>query len=84
MILKFLFAAFMIYLTLALFKKNKAVDDNKNKEDAVDLIKDPICGTFVDKETGYKVKFYDKIYYFCSEECRDKFIKEKKSKGDSK
>lgn len=82
MILKFLFAAIMIYLALALFKKNKAVDNKAGeKGDAVDLVKDPICETFVEKDTDYKVKLYDRIYYFCSEECRQKFIEQKKSKG---
>ena len=82
MILKFLFAAIMIYLALALFKKNKAVDNKtEEKDDAVDLVKDPVCETFVEKDTDYKVKLYDRIYYFCSEECRQKFIEQKKSKG---
>ncbi len=83
MILKFLFAALMIYLALALFKKNKVLDNKvEEKDGAVDLVKDPICETFVEKDTAYKVKLYDRIYYFCSEECRQKFIEQKKSKGD--
>ncbi len=85
MILKFLFAAFMIYLTLALFKKNKSVSNgNEKKDEAVDLVKDPVCDTYVEKDTDYKVKLYDRIYYFCSEECRQKFIEQKKNKGEEK
>jgi YHS domain-containing protein len=51
---------------------------NEPKAVTTDMEKDPICSTYVQQETPYKLKYYDKIYYFCSQECLDKF---KDSKG---
>jgi YHS domain-containing protein len=81
MILKLLLAAGLIFITIKLFRKpveNKN-DESASSSEAVDLVKDPICGTFVEETTDYKVKYYDKLYYFCSQECRDKFIESKKN-----
>lgn len=42
---------------------------------ASDLIKDPICGIYVDKESALKIKDSSGTYYFCSYDCRDKYLK---------
>ncbi|MFH1061869.1 MAG: heavy metal translocating P-type ATPase [Candidatus Omnitrophota bacterium] len=36
--------------------------------------KDPICGMDVDARNAIKVEVENRIYYFCSENCKDKFI----------
>ncbi|MEF3254601.1 MAG: YHS domain-containing protein [Deferribacterales bacterium] len=79
---KFLLFIALAYVAFVLFKRsNKQEVENKTiSNEPVELIKDPICGTFVEKNTTYKVKFYDNIYYFCSEECRQKFINNVKDK----
>ncbi len=42
------------------------------------LIKDPVCEMPVDpRKVKNKVQEAGKIYYFCSEECRELFQKEK-------
>jgi len=38
--------------------------------------KDPICSMEVDEKTALSSECDGKIYYFCSEGCRDKFLKE--------
>jgi len=84
MILKLLLTAFLIYITFTLFRNSKKLSGNKKDEidsSPVELVKDPICETFVEMETPYKVKLYDNIYYFCSEECREKFIVKNKKEG---
>lgn len=84
MILKFLLTAFLIYITFILFRNSKKLSGNSKDEigsSPVELVKDPICGTFVEMETPYKVKLYDNIYYFCSEDCREKFIAKNKKEG---
>lgn len=81
MILKFLLAGVLIYFTFILFRNKKPLEENKAKEsDAVELVKDPICETFVEKTSEFKVKFYDNVYYFCSDDCMQKFIASKKTK----
>ena len=62
--------------------KNKKDVEKQNKINlqketkAVELKEDPVCGSFVEETSKYKVKLYDKVYYFCSEECKNKFIEE--------
>lgn len=45
---------------------------------ASDLIKDPICGVYVDKESALKIKDSSGMHYFCSYDCRDKYLKQNK------
>lgn len=40
----------------------------------LDAVKDPICGMSVKPDTAIREKIGDKTYYFCSEQCRVKFI----------
>ena len=59
-------------------KKNdeqKYADDNEEVK-AVEMKQDAVCGSYVEETTKYKVRLHDKIYYFCSEECKNKFIEE--------
>ncbi|BAI79852.1 conserved hypothetical protein [Deferribacter desulfuricans SSM1] len=77
--LKFLITGLLIYLAFTLFRKKKVESEQKEISDSVDLVKDEICGTYVEITSPYKVKYYDKIYYFCSKECMDKFIESKKN-----
>lgn len=55
--------------------EQKYADSNEEVK-AVEMKKDTICGSYVEETTKYKVKLHDKIYYFCSEECKNKFIDE--------
>jgi YHS domain-containing protein len=43
------------------------------KAQAVKLVKDPVCGTFVSPRTALSVTTAGSTHYFCSEECRTKF-----------
>lgn len=38
-----------------------------------ELKKDPVCGTFISTSTGIQKRAGGETYYFCSNECRDKF-----------
>ncbi len=43
---------------------------------ADELVKDPVCGVYCPKKTAYKLKHQGHIYYFCSPQCREKFIEQ--------
>ncbi len=34
---------------------------------------DLVCGMELPKETSYKIKYIKKIYFFCSESCKNHF-----------
>ena len=38
------------------------------------LKKDPVCGTFVAPSTALRATVKGETFYFCSEECRKKFV----------
>jgi YHS domain-containing protein len=39
-----------------------------------ELKKDPVCGTYVSATLGLTRKVKGEVWYFCSAECRDKFV----------
>jgi len=43
------------------------------------LVQDPVCGVYCAKSAAYTAIWKGKVYYFCSEECRQKFLKERSS-----
>ena len=45
----------------------------KSQAQAVKLIKDPVCGTFVAPGSALSITSGGRTHYFCSEECRVKF-----------
>lgn len=78
--------AAVIAVVLIFFRKRKAaqpVDEKENNEveKAVEMKQDPVCGSYVEETTKFKVKYYDKIFYFCSDECKEKFIATKQSEN---
>ncbi len=39
-----------------------------------ELVQDPVCGVYCPKKSAFTAIYKGKVYYFCSEECRQKFI----------
>ena len=80
--LKFIVIGVALFLVYKLFmgdKKKKEMNEKqtiKNKVASGDMVKDPACGTYVDKEGSIRVREGDKVHVFCSYECRDKFLKQ--------
>ena len=40
---------------------------------SVPLVRDPVCGTYIQQSRALEVHARGKTHYFCSEECREKF-----------
>lgn len=74
----FLAAGFILYKIIAGDKKKK-MEQKKQEEEKLEssgeMVKDPVCGTYVSTEGDIRVRDKDKIYYFCSYECRDEFLR---------
>jgi uncharacterized protein len=43
------------------------------------MIKDPYCGAYFPQRQGETLRYDGQDLFFCSKECRDKFIKEKQA-----
>lgn len=80
--LKFIVIGVALFLVYKLFmgdKKKKEMEKaetTKKKAASGEMIKDPICGTYVEKDGSIRVKEGEKVHVFCSYECRDKYIKQ--------
>ena len=76
----FVFAAacFILYKLVTNDKKKKVevknTQDEKMAKEGV-LVKDPVCGTYVSKDSDIRIKEGGEVRCFCSYECRDKYLK---------
>ncbi len=72
-------AAVVLWKLFAGDKKQKEKVSHKQKEAMAatgEMVKDPICGSFVSKDSDIRVKNGDKTMCFCSFECRDTYLKQ--------
>ncbi|WP_461209590.1 transcriptional regulator [Desulfocurvus sp. DL9XJH121] len=80
MLFKLLLAAVAIFFLVKLFKgdaRKKEAQSAKERDKLIasgEMVKDPVCGTFVEKDTSIRVREGEKVHCFCSYECRDKFL----------
>ncbi len=81
MLIKFLIFAAAIFVVWKLFagdRKQKQVKDKAKEENLAasgEMVKDPICGSYVRKDGDIRVRQGEQVHVFCSYECRDKFLK---------
>ena len=52
------------------FKKKRRFQSPKAIEE---MKKDPVCGTYIPENQAIKYRRNNTTYYFCSEECKQKF-----------
>lgn len=78
-ILIFLVAGFFLY-KMIMGDRGKKLADQKKQDEPLDesgeMVKDPVCGTYVSSDSGIRVKEGEQIHMFCSYECRDQFLQE--------
>lgn len=88
---RFLLIALAVFVAYKLFttdfKKRREADEKSKKDEFAkrsangELIKDPACGAYVSVEDSVRVRDGEKVYHFCSYECRDKFLKQMEQGG---
>jgi YHS domain-containing protein len=49
--------------------------------EAVPLVRDPVCGTFVDKARALTLHRKGEMHYFCSENCRTAFQQDSRTRA---
>ena len=80
MLVKILIVAIIGYALYRMFvndKDKKSDNAAKQQEERIssgELVKDPICGTYVEKDNSISVRNGEEIIHFCSYECRKKYI----------
>ena len=56
-------------------KKDQEAESKKRMAATGEMVKDPVCGTYVPADADIRVRDGDKVYAFCSYECREAFVK---------
>jgi uncharacterized protein len=82
-LIRLIFYGLLVYVVYLLYlffqgmsKASKA--SRASKQPSGIMVKDEICNTYLPKEDTLKEVVEGKEYYFCSKECRDKFLEQKK------
>jgi YHS domain-containing protein len=77
-------ALFVLYKLFTGERGRKEKDEAKARDKKIatgEMVKDPICGTYVDVDSSIKVRDGAKTYCFCSYECRQKFLDQLENQG---
>ncbi len=46
----------------------------ENAEVMDEMVQDPACGVYVPRQQAVRARIKGKVHYFCSDECRQKFL----------
>lgn len=77
----YLVVAYVIYVVLRLLLSPRRPDRreaNRARSSGV-MVKDETCNTYLPREEAILEKVDGREYYFCSQECRQKFLEQKKT-----
>jgi len=80
-IILYAFLAYIFYLLIRFFQavnKKSRFQRRTPKSPSGIMVKDVTCNTYLPKEDTIKEVYEGKEYYFCSNECRRKFLEQKK------
>ena len=87
MMIKALLVVLALVVLYKLFTNDKT---RKNKEDVKErerkvasgeMVKDPMCGSYVEVQGSLTVKDGNKTIHFCSYDCRERFLRELEQSG---
>lgn len=84
-VLVFALVAYALYRLLMNDRRKKEDDASREKEHLVatgEMVRDPVCGTYVEAEGGITVRNGEKVLHFCSYECREKYIRQLQEQGE--
>lgn len=78
-ILVLAFYGFLAYIIYAVIRFFNSLGKSSNPRPSTKIssgvmVKDEICNTYLPKEDALKESHEGRVYYFCSPECRQKFL----------
>ena len=87
MIFKVVIFALVAYALYRMFmndRQKKEEKSNREQESRVasgEMVKDPVCGAYVEKDSSLTVRNGEVVHHFCSYECREKYLKQLEEQG---
>ncbi|HJB67086.1 MAG TPA: transcriptional regulator [Candidatus Mailhella merdavium] len=80
----FALVAYALYRMFMNDRKKSEEKSTKTQESRVaagEMVKDPVCGAYVEKDSSITVRNGDVVHHFCSYECREKYLKQLEEQG---
>lgn len=70
------FIGYLIYKSVRESLSRPAQMHRRKQDEAItaELVEDPVCHTYCPKNNSLVARVEEGTYYFCSEECRQKFL----------
>ncbi len=66
----------------SIFQPGQRVDESKTEGEIRDeMVKDPVCQTYIPKSIAIRKTVHGNTQYFCSEECAIKFLEQHPSES---
>jgi YHS domain-containing protein len=62
------------FMALFMGASRKSQPKNSSADVANHMVKDPICGMYMDSRLAVRLESGKETVYFCSEECKDKYL----------
>lgn len=80
-----LVVVYLVYRYLKRFLSSPTLPKRNPPQEIQDeMVQDPVCQVYLPKRQALVLKSGNEIiYYFCSTDCRDKFIKEAKARNST-
>lgn len=77
-------AIFILYKLITNDRGRKDKKEEKARERKIasgEMVKDPICGSYVDVDSSIKVRDGAKVHHFCSYDCRQRYLEQLQNEG---
>jgi YHS domain-containing protein len=80
-VILYIFLFYLIYHIFRFFKSLSSAKKSRSYSKALSgmMVKDEYCNTYLPKEDAIKENIDGKEFYFCSKECRQKFLETKRA-----
>ncbi len=76
------FALWLLRRFLAAFMGNPQKVGSKNSAGSANyMVKDPVCGMYMDSRLAVRLERRKEEFYFCSEECKNKYLSDSTTEG---
>ncbi len=82
--LTFIIVGWIVYRILRFFfraifwiGKNETREKMRDysQKEATEMVQDPVCGVYIPKDQAVHIKVNGKDIFFCSKECKNKYLK---------
>jgi YHS domain-containing protein len=88
LLLRLILIIIAVYLIRRLFaylfeSQKKSGNPNNSAVPSTHMVKDPICGMYMDSRLAVRMDSRSEILYFCSEKCRTKYLEVSSDAGVS-